>query len=287
MVSSNSTSSGSNGGGVDSSNSINININNSNNRWTVKPVDPKLSGIVLQLYQVTGSILHYISACNWLSYYSKIKAAVQKMGASIETSDNYFSELRLFEFAHLDKQTLHLVFTGKHRCMTDKHRFIIDVHLALLTCLTFIEMSPSFLHMKLEGKLLFATMLRKAIWRWIETYPGEFRQVCASENRLLAGSEILFDLCSSSADTPRKKAALWPLQTVLLVLAPDLLLQAFLDNPSSKNRRVSPVKACAARPMPHHPLHSFILDKFLGNITTISSKRPDSRNRRHLLCRFM
>ncbi|ORZ22469.1 hypothetical protein BCR42DRAFT_406243 [Absidia repens] len=134
------------------------------------------------------------------------------MGVTSDTSDRHFADLRLFEFAHLDKQKLHLIFT---------------------------EMSPSFLHMKSEGKLLFATMLRKAIWRWIETYPGEFRQVCASENRLLAGSEILFDLCSSSADTPRKKAALWPLQTVLLVLAPDLLLQAFLDNPSSKNRRTS------------------------------------------------
>lgn len=132
MASSNSTSGSSSGSGVDSSNSINI--NSGSNRWTAKPVDPKLSGIVLQLYQVTGSILHYISACNWLSYYSKIKAAVQKMGASIETSDNYFSELRLFEFAHLDKQTLHLVFTGKHRCMTYKRHCILHLHPTLLTC---------------------------------------------------------------------------------------------------------------------------------------------------------
>ncbi|CAO3611756.1 unnamed protein product [Cunninghamella echinulata] len=100
-------------------------------------------------------------------------------------------------------------------------------------------MSSSFLHMKTEGKLLFAAMLRKGIWRWIETYPNEFRQVCTSENRLLAGSEILFDLCSSSADTLRKKAVFWPLQTVLLMLTPDLLLQAFLDDPTSKNRRSS------------------------------------------------
>ncbi|KAI8335906.1 hypothetical protein BC941DRAFT_429713 [Chlamydoabsidia padenii] len=208
-INGNNSNNSSNSSGGDSSSNINI---NNNNKYTSKPLDPKLSEIVLELYQVSGSILHYISACSWSSYYSKIKIALQKMGATMDPLDKRFSELRLFEFAHLDKETLHLVFT---------------------------EMSPSFLHMKLEGKLLFATMVRKAIWRWIETYPGEFRQVCASENRLLAGSEILFDLCSSSADTPRKKAALWPLQTVLLVLAPDLLLQAFLDNPSSKNRRTS------------------------------------------------
>ncbi|KAI7858100.1 hypothetical protein BDC45DRAFT_434174 [Circinella umbellata] len=46
-------------------------------------------------------------------------------------------------------------------------------------------------------------------------------------------------MCSSTADNPRKRAILWPLQTILLVLSQDLLLQAFLDNPSSQNRRTS------------------------------------------------
>lgn len=93
--------------------------------------------------------------------------------------------------------------------------------------------------MKRQGKLLFSKMMRRAIWRWIETYPAQFSEVCGSDNRLLGGSEILFDMCSSTADNPRKRAILWPLQTILLVLSQDLLLQAFLDNPSSQNRRVS------------------------------------------------
>lgn len=101
------------------------------------------------------------------------------------------------------------------------------------------ELSPYFLHMKSKGKLLFSKMMRRAIWRWIDTCPSEFVEVCASDNRLLSGSEILFDMCSSSADTPRKRSILWPLQTILLVLSQDLLLQAYLDNPSSQNRRVS------------------------------------------------
>lgn len=92
--------------------------------------------------------------------------------------------------------------------------------------------------MKRQGKLLYSKMIRRAIWRWIETYPYEFEQVCTSDNRLLGGSEILFDMCSSSADTSKKKAIMWPLQTILLSLSPNLLLQAFLDNPSSQNRRV-------------------------------------------------
>lgn len=102
-----------------------------------------------------------------------------------------------------------------------------------------IELSSYFLQMKRQGKLLFSKMMRKAIWRWIETYPEEFDELCASNNRLVAGSEILFDMCNSAADNPRKKAILWPVQTILLVLSQDLLLQAFLDNPSLQNRRVS------------------------------------------------
>lgn len=93
--------------------------------------------------------------------------------------------------------------------------------------------------MKRQGKLLFAKMMRRAIWRWIETYPNQFAEVCTSDNRLLSGSENLFDMCSSNANNPREKAILWPLQTILLVLSQDLLLQAYLDNSSSQNRRVS------------------------------------------------
>jgi hypothetical protein len=102
-----------------------------------------------------------------------------------------------------------------------------------------IELSPYYLHMKPQGKLLFSKLMRRAIWRWIEAYPSQFAEVCASDARLLAGSEVLFDMCSSTADNSRKKAALWPLQTILLVLSPEFLMQAFLDAPPTLNRRAN------------------------------------------------
>jgi neurofibromin 1 len=93
--------------------------------------------------------------------------------------------------------------------------------------------------MRQEGKLLFAKMMRKAIWKWIGEYPAQFSEVCASDARLLTGSEVLFDMCSSTADNSRKKAVLWPLQTILLVLSPEFLMQAFLDTAPSHNRRAN------------------------------------------------
>lgn len=46
-------------------------------------------------------------------------------------------------------------------------------------------------------------------------------------------------MCSSTADNSRKKAILWPLQTILLVLSPEFLMQAFLDAPPTLNRRTN------------------------------------------------
>lgn len=92
--------------------------------------------------------------------------------------------------------------------------------------------------MKIQGKLLFAKMMRMAIWKWMEMKPCQFAAICASSSRPLAGSEILFDMCNVSADSSRKKSVLWPLQTILLALTPDLLVQAFLDDRGLQNRRV-------------------------------------------------
>lgn len=93
--------------------------------------------------------------------------------------------------------------------------------------------------MKVQGKLLFAKMIRMAIWRWMETKPTQFAEISATiGGRPLSGSELLFDMCNVAADSSRKKSILWPLQTILLALSPDLLVQAFLDDRGLQNRRV-------------------------------------------------
>jgi neurofibromin 1 len=56
---------------------------------------------------------------------------------------------------------------------------------------------------------------------------------------LEGGPEILFDQCNTLSDTVRKKAILWPLQTLLLILCPDLLLAATVsESRGINNKRV-------------------------------------------------
>lgn len=82
-----------------------------------------------------------------------------------------------------------------------------------------------------------AVVLRRAIWSWIESYPMEFMQLCQSQKRLDGGPEVLFDICNTLADTTRKKAILWPLQTLLLILCPDLLLAATVSESRGINTK--------------------------------------------------
>lgn len=76
--------------------------------------------------------------------------------------------------------------------------------------------------------MVFSKMIRKAIWKWVEEYPYQFADVCAS--KVQSGFETLFDMCSATIDNPEKRAILWPLQIILLVLSPRRLSQLSLDD---------------------------------------------------------
>lgn len=100
-------------------------------------------------------------------------------------------------------------------------------------------MTTCFLHLSTTLQLRVAVYLRNAIWNWIELYTVEFVDLCVSAKRGDSGAELLFDMAAAIADNTRKRSILWPLQTMLLVLCPDILLQAFMsDVPSQATRRV-------------------------------------------------
>lgn len=103
-----------------------------------------------------------------------------------------------------------------------------------------LELCSTFSNLKKNAQSFVAVTLRRAIWNWIETYPNEFVKLCQSQRRMEGGPDTLFDLCMPLADTLRRKAVLWPLQTMLLVLCPDILLSsAVSDSKGTPSRKVS------------------------------------------------
>lgn len=178
---------------------------------TASKVDPQTLEYIREVYTTSGKVLYYISASNWNSYYAKIKSAANVLSVLGESSELNPPEIRILSFACLNTTKLHTML---------------------------LDLSPCFLNMKVQGKLLFAKMIRMAIWRWMETKPTQFAEISATiGGRPLSGSELLFDMCNVAADNSRKKSILWPLQTILLALSPDLLVQAFLDDRGLQNRR--------------------------------------------------
>lgn len=67
--------------------------------------------------------------------------------------------------------------------------------------------------------------LEKAIWNWMDTYPHEFADIQKKPNEELSKCcEGLFDILDSFAENKKSRAAVWPLQIMLLMLSPVSLL---------------------------------------------------------------
>ncbi|KAI9261580.1 hypothetical protein BDA99DRAFT_547292 [Phascolomyces articulosus] len=157
--------------------------------------------IMLDIYKAASRVVFYVSASNWPIMFSKIKARILYLSTTMDENPET-ADMRLLECSALNAKRLSMILT---------------------------ELCSTFMHLKKSAQLFVAVTLRRAIWNWIETYPSEFMRLCHSQKRLDGGPEILFDICNSLADTTRKKAVLWPLQTMLLILCPDVLLASALS----------------------------------------------------------
>lgn len=62
--------------------------------------------------------------------------------------------------------------------------------------------------------------------------------MCQNQTRIDGSPEILFDIFNSLADTTKRKAIFWPLQTMLLVICPDIMLSTSLVSSRVQNRKV-------------------------------------------------
>ncbi|GAB5590022.1 Ras GTPase activating protein ira2 [Umbelopsis nana] len=166
--------------------------------------------LIVDIYQTVRKIFFYTSASNWTTYFARIRTRLTIFAASSEEMREW-SDLRLIECASLNSKRLGQVLR---------------------------EMTTCFLHLSSNLQLRVAIYLRNAIWNWIELYTVEFVDLCVNSKRTDSGPEILFDMAGAIADNTRKRSILWPLQTMLLVLCPDILLQSFMsDVPSQATRR--------------------------------------------------
>jgi neurofibromin 1 len=92
--------------------------------------------------------------------------------------------------------------------------------------------------LKKTAQLFIAIMLRRAIWNWIENYTAEFTLSCQKQTRIEGSPEILFDIFNSLADTTKRKAIFWPVQSMLIALCPDIMISTALSTSRVQNKKV-------------------------------------------------
>lgn len=84
------------------------------------------------------------------------------------------------------------------------------------------EICSSFLHFRKSFQNTVAVVTPLLIMRWVERYPDEFVRLHTSHKRLDGGADTLFDMAQTVVENGRRKAILYPLQTTVLLLLPEV-----------------------------------------------------------------
>ena len=86
------------------------------------------------------------------------------------------------------------------------------------------EINLKFRSLKKNVHFVLFNSLEKAIWNWMDTYPEEFKDLQSKPNEELAECcDKLFDLADNFAENNKRRALVWPLQIMLLLICPKIL----------------------------------------------------------------
>ena len=154
------------------------------------------------------TIVEYVTASTWkpsLDYLKsvihRIRTVLSAQAPSAQSSANAEEEwsslviLRLVAYFWVDRQRLGQVLQ---------------------------EVCSSFLHFRKQFQNSIAISTPLLIIRWIERFPQEFVELHVMHLRVDGTPETLFDMAQTVGDNVRRKALLYPLQTALLFLLPDI-----------------------------------------------------------------
>jgi neurofibromin 1 len=154
----------------------------------------------------TRGILEYVSFSNWPRVLEYLKNALQQ-AAHQPTGNN----VQLNAVPDDDRSaliTLRLVSSF----WVDSRKLSVVIQ----------ELCGSFLHLRKAFQTTVAIVLPLLITRWLERNPEEFIDLHSMHKRLDGGAETLFDMTNTMFDGGRRKALLFPFQTSLLFLLPDV-----------------------------------------------------------------
>ncbi|KAK2628011.1 hypothetical protein QTJ16_002657 [Diplocarpon rosae] len=156
--------------------------------------------------EYTRTIMEYISCSNWPrvldSFRSALQQAARQPAASpaqanlaVDDDKSALVSIRLLSSFWVDSRKLSIVIQ---------------------------ELCGSFLHLRKPFQTTVAIILPLLIARWLERDPEDFIKLHSTLKKLDGGAETLFDMSNTIFDGGKRKGLLFPFQTSLLLLLPDV-----------------------------------------------------------------
>ncbi|KAK6579768.1 hypothetical protein PZA11_008004 [Diplocarpon coronariae] len=156
--------------------------------------------------EYTRTIMEYISCSNWPRVLDYLRSALQQAARqpaaspaqanlAVDDDKSALVSIRLISSFWVDSRKLSIVVQ---------------------------ELCGSFLHLRKSFQTTVAIVLPLLIARWLERNPEEFIELHSTLKKLDGGAETLFDMSNTIFDGSRRKGLLYPLQTSLLLLLPDV-----------------------------------------------------------------
>lgn len=170
-------------------------INNS--RPTIQAEDMAMDEIMAkptELDLAAHRVIEYLTASNWSLAYNIMQNKLRYLRTTA-SDDVEASGLQFMAHMWLNSKKLSLIIQ---------------------------EISQTFLPLHKSTQNIIATVLPDAIHNWIDTNPRDFVELHMTQRKLEGGAEMLFDIAMQLQDNNKRRSILWPLQTALVLLMPDV-----------------------------------------------------------------
>ncbi|KAI1816647.1 GTPase [Poronia punctata] len=154
------------------------------------------------------TIVEFLSASNWVASFDFIRHALHNKRA---TNSSQGPTSQTLSSSEEDRGLLiFLKFLSYLWVDSQKLGFVLQ------------ELSSVFLHFRRVYQNTVVLMAPLLIFKWIEHYPREFVRLHSQRRKLEGGPDTLADMTHSLGDSGKRRSSLYPFQTTLLMLIPEV-----------------------------------------------------------------
>ncbi|KAI0202508.1 GTPase [Astrocystis sublimbata] len=153
-------------------------------------------------------IIEFISAANWLASFDYVRSAIRSKRATTPAQSNSAQNLAMSE----EDRTFLVIIKFLSYLWVDAQKLGLVMQ----------ELSSTFLHFRRIYQNTVALVAPLLIFKWIERYPREFVRLHSQRRKLDGGPDTLADMTHSLGDNGRRRSSLYPFQTTLLMLVPEV-----------------------------------------------------------------